>query len=356
MMKKHNFSAGPCILPDSVFQEASKSILNFNESNLSLLEISHRSKGFVDVMDEAEQLVKEILNVPSGYSVVFLQGGASMQFLMVCYNLMKTNGKAAYLDTGTWSSKAIKEAKLFGDVNVVASSKDKNYNYIPKGFELEKGLDYFHCTSNNTIFGTQINDFVNVDCPLVCDMSSDIFSRNIDISKFDLIYAGAQKNLGPAGATLVIVKDEILGKTGRTIPSMLDYKTHISKGSMFNTPPVFSIYVSMLTMRWLKSNGGLDWIQKRNEQKANLIYSTIDNSSIFKGAAEVSDRSIMNATFLLDDSKLEAEFLKSCDDNGINGLKGHRSVGGFRASMYNALPIESVQVLVDIMNELEKTK
>jgi phosphoserine aminotransferase len=355
-MKKHNFSAGPCILPNTVFEEASKSILNFNESNLSLIEISHRSKGFVDVMDEAEQLVKEILNVPNGYSVLFLQGGASMQFLMVAYNLMKSNGKAAYLDTGTWSSKAIKEAKLFGEVNVVASSKDKNYNYIPKDFKVGKGFDYFHCTSNNTIFGTQINDFARVDCPMVCDMSSDIFSRKIDVSKFDLIYAGAQKNLGPAGATLVIVKDEILGKTNREIPSMLDYKIHISKDSMFNTPPVFSIYVSMLTMRWLKAKGGLDWIQNRNEQKANLLYNTIDQSSIFEGAAQLSDRSKMNATFLLNDNKLEAEFLKSCEDNGINGIKGHRSVGGFRASMYNALPMESVEVLVDIMNELEKTK
>ena len=355
-MKKHNFSAGPCILPNTVFEEASKSILNFNESNLSLIEISHRSKGFVDVMDEAEQLVKEILNVPNGYSVLFLQGGASMQFLMVAYNLMKSNGKAAYLDTGTWSSKAIKEAKLFGEVNVVASSKDKNYNYIPKDFEVGKGFDYFHCTSNNTIFGTQINDFARVDCPMVCDMSSDIFSRKIDVSKFDLIYAGAQKNLGPAGATLVIVKDEILGETNREIPSMLDYKIHISKDSMFNTPPVFSIYVSMLTMRWLKAKGGLDWIQNRNEQKANLLYNTIDQSSIFEGAAQLSDRSKMNATFLLNDNKLESEFLKSCEDNGINGIKGHRSVGGFRASMYNALPMESVEVLVDIMNELEKTK
>ena len=275
---------------------------------------------------------------------------------MVAYNLMKSNGKAAYLDTGTWSSKAIKEAKLFGEVNVVASSKDKNYNYIPKDFKVGKGFDYFHCTSNNTIFGTQINDFARVDCPMVCDMSSDIFSRKIDVSKFDLIYAGAQKNLGPAGATLVIVKDEILGKTNREIPSMLDYKIHISKDSMFNTPPVFSIYVSMLTMRWLKAKGGLDWIQNRNEQKANLLYNTIDQSSIFEGAAQLSDRSKMNATFLLNDNKLEAEFLKSCEDNGINGIKGHRSVGGFRASMYNALPMESVEVLVDIMNELEKTK
>jgi phosphoserine aminotransferase len=355
-MKKHNFSAGPCILPNSVFEEASNAILNFNNSNLSLIEISHRSNDFVEVVEEAEQLVKDILNVPSGYSVLFLQGGASMQFLMVCYNLMKTNGKAAYLDTGTWSSKAIKEAKNFCDINIVASSKDKNYNYIPKDFNVENGFDYFHCTSNNTIFGTQINDFAKVNCPMVCDMSSDIFSRKIDISKFDLIYAGAQKNLGPAGATLVIVKDEILGKTDRVIPSMLDYKVHISKSSMFNTPPVFSIYVSMLNLRWLKENGGLDWVQKRNEQKANLLYNTIDQSSIFDGAANINDRSKMNATFLLKDDQLENEFLNLCIENGINGIKGHRSVGGFRASMYNALPLESVQVLVDVMNEIEKTK
>jgi phosphoserine aminotransferase len=356
-MKKHNFSAGPCILPNTVFENASNAILNFNNSDLSLIEISHRSKDFVDVMDEAEKLVKEILDVPSGYSVLFLQGGASMQFLMVSYNLMKlNNGKAGYLDTGTWSAKAIKEAKIFGEVDVVASSKDKNYNYIPKDFKIEKGLDYFHCTSNNTIFGTQINNFAEVDCPLVCDMSSDIFSRKIDISKFDLIYAGAQKNLGPAGATLVIVKDEILGKTSREIPSMLDYKTHISKSSMFNTPPVFSIYVSMLNLRWLKQNGGLEWIQQRNEAKSNLLYKTIDESAIFEGAANFDDRSKMNATFLLKDTQLENEFLKLCDQNGINGIKGHRSVGGFRASMYNALPLESVKVLVEIMNQLEKTK
>ena len=353
-MKKHNFSAGPCILPQQVFKEASSSILNFNNLDLSLIEISHRSTDFVAVMDEAISLVKESLNVPSGYSVLFLQGGASMEFLMVAYNLMKTNGKAAYLDTGAWSSKAIKEAKLFGDTQVVGSSKDKNYSYIPKGYSIPTDANYFHCTSNNTIFGTQMKSFPCTEVNVVCDMSSDIFSRKINVSDFDLIYAGAQKNLGPAGTTLVIVKNEILGHTGREIPTMLDYRTHISKESMFNTPPVFPIYVSMLTLRWLKENGGIEWIEKRNNQKADLLYNFIDTSPIFEGSAAIEDRSTMNATFLLTDNSLESEFNKMCLEGGINGLKGHRSVGGYRASMYNAMPLESVQVLVDIMKELER--
>lgn len=353
-MKKHNFSAGPCILPQQVFKEASSSILNFNNLDLSLIEISHRSADFVAVMNEAISLVKETLDVPSGYSVIFLQGGASMEFLMVAYNLMKTNGKAAYLDTGAWSSKAIKEAKLFGDTQVVGSSKDKNYSYIPKGYSIPTDANYFHCTSNNTIFGTQMKNFPSTDVNVVCDMSSDIFSRKINVSDFDLIYAGAQKNLGPAGTTLVIVKDEILGHTGREIPTMLDYRTHISKESMFNTPPVFPIYVSMLTLRWLKDNGGIEWVEKRNNQKADLLYNFIDSSSIFEGSAAIEDRSTMNATFLLTDNSLESEFNKMCLEGGINGLKGHRSVGGYRASMYNAMPLESVQVLVDIMKELER--
>ena len=353
-MKKHNFSAGPCILPQQVFKEASSSILNFNNLDLSLIEISHRSADFVAVMNEAVHLVKELLNVPSGYSVLFLQGGASMEFLMVANNLMKVGGKAGYLDTGTWSSKAIKEAKLFGDTQILASSKDKNYNYIPKDYSIASDLDYFHCTSNNTIFGTQMKEFPNTEVLTVCDMSSDIFSRQIDVSQFDLIYAGAQKNLGPAGTTLVIVKDDILGHTGRDIPTMLDYRTHIAKESMFNTPPVFPIYVSMLTMRWLKENGGVQWIENINRQKAELLYNTIDNSSIFEGSAKIEDRSTMNATFLLNESALEVEFNSMCTKSGINGLKGHRSVGGYRASMYNALPLESVQVLVEIMNELER--
>lgn len=350
----HNFSAGPCILPQEVFKEAASSILNFNDLNLSLIEISHRSKDFVEVMEEAIELVKEILEVPSGYSVLFLQGGASLEFLMVANNLMKINGKAAYLDTGSWSSKAIKEAKLFGETVVVASSKDKNYNYIPKGYTIPKDIDYFHCTSNNTIYGTQMNAFPSCESWVVCDMSSDIFSRKINVSDFDLIYAGAQKNLGPAGTTLVIVKDEILGHTSRDIPTMLDYRTHIDKGSMFNTPPVFSIYVSMLTLRWLKNNGGINWVEQRNIEKANLVYDCIDNSSIFEGSAAKEDRSNMNATFLLKEKDLEEVFNKQCLQEGISGIKGHRSVGGFRASMYNAMPLESVQVLVNIMTELEK--
>ena len=351
---KHNFSAGPCILPQEVFQEASASLLNFNKLDLSLIEISHRSSDFVAVMEEACSLVKELLNVPNGYSVLFLQGGASMQFLMVAYNLMKKNGKAAYLDTGTWSSKAIKEAKLFGDVDVVASSKEDNYNHIPKGFQIPMDANYFHCTSNNTIFGTQIADFPSCQIPMVCDMSSDIFSRKIDVSKFDLIYAGAQKNLGPAGTTLVIVKDAILGKVDRLIPTMLNYQTHIEKGSMFNTPPVFAIYVSMLTLRWLKANGGIEWIEERNKTKAQLLYKTIDESPYFKGSAKLEDRSNMNVTFLLTEERLKSKFDQQCLDAGLNGLKGHRSVGGYRASMYNALPLKSVQVLVDIINNIEK--
>ena len=353
-MLKHNFSAGPCILPKEVFQEAANSILDFNNLNLSLIEISHRSEDFVKVMDEAINLTKELLSIPEDYSVLFLQGGASLEFLMVAVNLMKQNGKAVYLDTGTWSSKAIKEAKLFGDTITIASSKENNYNYIPKKYNIPKDASYFHCTSNNTVYGTQMKDFPKTPINLVCDMSSDIFSRNIDISKFDLIYAGAQKNLGPAGVTIVIVKKKILGKTGRNIPTMLDYRTHINKNSMFNTPPVFAVYVSMLTLRWLKKNGGVNWAEKRNYHKAKLLYETIDSNSLFTGTVKREDRSTMNATFLLNENKLEEKFNIMWKENGINGLKGHRSVGGYRASMYNAMNIESVQVLVDIMNELEK--
>ena len=353
-MFKHNFSAGPCILPKEVFQEASNSILDFNNLNLSLIEISHRSGDFVKVMEEAISLTKELLNVPENYSVLFLQGGASLEFLMVAYNLMKENGKAIYLDTGTWASKARNEAKLFGETITIASSKDSNYNYIPKDYIIPKDACYFHCTSNNTVYGTQMKDFPKTKINLVCDMSSDIFSRNIDVSNFDLIYAGAQKNLGPAGATLVIVKNKILGKTGRKIPTMLNYETHIKKNSMFNTPPVFSVYVCMLTLRWLKKNGGVNWAEKRNLEKARLLYETIDSNSLFTGTVKKEDRSTMNATFLLNEPKLEEEFNSMWENVGINGLKGHRSVGGYRASMYNAMNIESVQVLVDVMNELEK--
>ena len=352
-MKKHNYSAGPCILPQEAFKEAAQGILDYQDSGLSIMEISHRSTAFVEVMEEARSLSLELLGLKDkGYTALFLQGGASMQFLMTAYNLL--NKKAAYLNTGTWSSKAIKEARLFGEVIEVASSKDKNFNYIPKDYQIAGDVDYFHCTSNNTIFGTQMKDFPKVDAPLVCDMSSDIFSRELDFSKFDLIYAGAQKNMGPAGTTLVVVKKDILGKVEREIPSMLNYKVHIEKDSMFNTPAVYAVYVSLLTLRWIKKNGGIKAMEKRNAEKADLLYKEIDRNPLFKGFAEVEDRSAMNATFnLTDESKKEA-FDKLWKEAGINGLNGHRSVGGYRASMYNALDLESVKVLVKTMQQLEQ--
>jgi phosphoserine aminotransferase len=352
-MKKHNFSAGPCILPQSVLKQAAEAVLNFNGLDLSLVEISHRSKDFVAVMEKARSLVLELLDLEGkGYSVLFLQGGASLEFLMAPYNLLKIDGKAQYLDTGTWSSKAIKEVKNLGNVEVIASSKDKDYSYIPKDYTIDSNADYFHCTSNNTIRGTQMKSFPKTDIPLVCDMSSDIFSRVLDFSQFDLIYAGAQKNMGPAGTTLVVVKTSILGKTGRSIPSMLDYQIHIDKDSMFNTPAVFPVYVSMLTLQWLKDLGGIKAIEKINNAKAELLYNEVDSNPLFKGTAAKEDRSYMNATFLLTDDSKKEEFERKIADAGINGLNGHRSVGGYRASMYNALPLESVQVLVDIMKSL----
>jgi phosphoserine aminotransferase len=353
-MKKHNYSAGPCILPQEVFQKSAEAILDFNNSGLSLLEISHRSKDFVAVMDEARDLALELLDLKGkGYQALFLHGGASLEFLMVPYNLMKVDGKAAYLDTGTWASAAIKEAKLFGEVTVVSSSKDENYSYIPKGFTIPSDVDYFHCTSNNTIFGTQIKEFPNVSVPMVCDMSSDIFSRVLDFSKFDIIYAGAQKNMGPAGTTLVVIKEEILGKSGRVIPSMLDYEKHIKAESMYNTPAVFPVYASLLTLQWLKKIGGIAAVEKLNQAKANLLYTEIDRNPYFKGAAKVEDRSNMNVVFLLDNEEHTELFDSMWKAAGISGLPGHRSVGGYRASMYNALPIESVQVLVDVMKDFE---
>jgi len=352
-MKKHNFSAGPCILPKEVLQKASEAVINFNNDNLSLLEISHRSNPFVAVMEKARSLVLELLNIENkGYKVLFLQGGASTQFLMTAYNLL--HKKAAYLNTGTWASKAIKEAKLFGDLVEVASSKEDNFTYIPKGYQIPKDADYFHCTSNNTIFGTQIKEFPEFDGVNVCDMSSDIFSRQLDFSKFDLIYAGAQKNMGPAGTTLIVIKEGILGKVERVIPSMLNYQIHIDKDSMFNTPSVFAIYVSMLTLEWLKDLGGIPFIEKVNNKKAELLYIEIDRNPLFKGFAAKEDRSIMNATFTLTDERLKDTFDTMCKEAGINGLNGHRSVGGYRASMYNALPLYSVQALVDVMQELER--
>lgn len=351
-MKRHNFSAGPCVLPQEVLDKSAQAIMGY-DNGLSLIEISHRSKAFVDVMENARALALELLGLEGmGYKALFLQGGASTQFLAVALNLLEK--RAAYLNTGTWSDKAIKEARIFDDILEVASSKDANYNYIPKGYDIPSDHDYFHCTSNNTIFGTQIKDFPDCDIPMVCDMSSDIFSRSIDFSKFGLIYAGAQKNMGPAGTTLVVVQEDILGKVSRKIPSMMDYKVHIGKGSMFNTPPVFPVYASMLNLEWLKNKGGIAAIEKENEKKAQLIYSEIDLNPLFDGFAAKADRSTMNATFTLNNDDLKESFDTICQEAGINGLNGHRSVGGYRASMYNALTLESVQVLVEIMSELER--
>lgn len=353
-MKKHNFSAGPSILPQEVFEKASQAVLDFNNSGLSILEISHRSKDFVAVMEEARALALELLGLEGkGYQALFLQGGASMEFLRVPYNFMSENGKAAYLDTGTWASNAIKQAAPFGTTEVVASSKDKNYTYIPKNYTIPSDADYFHCTSNNTIFGTQIKDFPETEVPIVCDMSSDIFSKQLDYSKFGLIYAGAQKNMGPAGTTLIVVKEELLGKTKRNIPAILDYTQHIAKESMYNTPPVFAVYCSLLTMQWLKNKGGVAAIEKQNNQKANLLYTEIDRNPLFNGVAQPEDRSLMNVTFTLTNSEHQEAFDKLWKSANISGLNGHRSVGGYRASIYNAMPIESVQVLVDCMRELE---
>jgi phosphoserine aminotransferase len=353
-MKKHNYSAGPSILPQEVFEKSAKAILDFNNSGLSILEISHRSKDFVAVMDEARALAIELLGLEGkGYQALFLVGGASLEFIMAPYNLMKEGGKAAYLDSGTWASAAIKEAKLFGETVVVASSKDDNYNHVPKGYSIPADADYFHCTSNNTIFGTQMKEFPSLNIPVVCDMSSDIFSRVLDFTKFDIIYAGAQKNMGPAGTTLVVIKEEILGKNGRAIPSMLDYAKHIKAESMYNTPAVFPVYASLLTLKWVKEKGGVAAIEKLNNAKAALLYSEIDRNPLFRGASVVEDRSTMNATFLLNNEAHAPIFDALWKEAGISGLPGHRSVGGYRASMYNAMSIESVQVLVDVMKALE---
>ncbi|WP_219225337.1 3-phosphoserine/phosphohydroxythreonine transaminase [Pedobacter antarcticus] len=345
---RHNFGAGPCILPQEVFRQASQAVLDFKDG-LSILEISHRTPEFEAVVTEAVKLVKELLNVPEGYSVLFLQGGASLQFAMVPMNLLSEGQTASYLDTGVWANKAIKEVKYFGKAHIAASSKDENYTFIPKDYSIPEDSAYFHCTSNNTIYGTEMFSLPETKVPIVCDMSSDIMSRVIDVSKYDLIYAGAQKNIGPAGATVVIVKDEILGKTTNKIPSMLDYTQHIGGGSMYNTPPVFSIYVAMLNLRWLKSKGGVAEIEKENIAKARALYAEIDRNPLFKGTCAVEDRSRMNVCFVMEDKELEKEFLKLAEENGIEGIKGHRSVGGFRASIYNALPITSVHRLVELM-------
>jgi len=353
-MKKYNFNAGPSILPQVTLEETAKAVLDFNGSGLSIMEISHRSKDFQPVMDEAVALFKELLNIPEGYSVLFLGGGASLQFAMVPFNLFEK--KAAYLNTGVWASKALKEAKLFGEVIEVASSKEANYTYIPKGYTIPADADYFHITTNNTIYGTEIRKDIDSPVPLVADMSSDIFSRPVDVSKYGLIYGGAQKNLAPAGVTFVIVKDELLGKVSRQLPTMLDYRTHIKEGSMFNTPPVVPIFAGLQTLKWLKSLGGLEAMEKINLEKAAILYDEIDRNKLFKGTAAVEDRSIMNVCFIMNDGyeALEEDFQKFASGKGMVGIKGHRSVGGFRASIYNAMPKEGVQALVDTMKEFEK--
>jgi len=353
-MKKHNFSAGPSILAREVIEKTAEAVLDFNKSGLSVLEISHRSKDFQAVMDETVALFKELLEIPEGYSVLFLGGGASMQFCMIPFNLFEK--KAAYLNTGVWANKAMKEAKGFGETIEVASSKDANYTFIPKDYVIPADADYFHITTNNTIYGTEILTDIDSPVPLVADMSSDIFSRPLDVSKYGLIYGGAQKNLAPAGLGFVIVKDELLGKVSRYIPTMLNYKTHIADGSMFNTPPVLPIYSAMETLRWLKANGGLKEMEKKNIAKAELLYNAIDNSKMFVGTAAKEDRSRMNVCFVMkpEYKELEADFQKFAQAAGMDGIKGHRSVGGFRASIYNAMPIESVQALIDCMKEFEK--
>lgn len=351
-MKIHNFSAGPSILPQEVIEKAAEAVKDLGKG-LSLIEISHRSKEFVDIMENARSLALELLGLEGkGYKALFLQGGASTQFMMVALNLLEK--RAGYLNTGTWSEKAIKEAKIYDDIYEVASSKSANFNYIPKGYTIPEDYDYFHCTSNNTIFGTQIKEFPDSPIPMVCDMSSDIFSRQLDFTKFDLIYAGAQKNMGPAGTTLVVVREDILGKVSRKIPAIMDYKQHIDKSSMYNTPPVFAVYTSMLTMQWLKKLGGIPAIEEINQKKAQLIYSELDINPLFKGFAVKEDRSMMNATFTLSNEILKETFDAMWKEAGISGLNGHRSVGGYRASMYNALPLDSVKVLVEVMSELER--
>lgn len=354
-MKKHNFSAGPSILSPYTIKNTADGILDLNNSGLSLMEISHRSKDFVAIMDETRQLFKDLLDIPEGYSVLLLGGGASMQFCMVPYNLLQS--KAAYLDTGAWANKAVKEAKLFGEVDVVASSKDTTYSYIPKDYKVPADADYFHITTNNTIYGTEIKEDMDVPMTLVADMSSDIFSRPVDVSKYGIIYGGAQKNLAPAGVTFVIVKDEILGKVDREIPSMLDYRIHIKGGSMFNTPPCVPIYAAMQTLRWYKEQGGVDAMYKKNMEKAAILYDEIDRNPLFvSGIENEADRSIMNVTFVMTDEykEKEADFLEFATGKGMSGLKGHRSVGGFRASIYNAMPLSSVQALIETMKEFEK--
>lgn len=353
-MTKYNFYAGPAILPKEVMAEASKNALELGDTGLSILEMSHRSKEVADILAEAKSSVYELFDIsPDKYEVLFLQGGASSQFYMSAMNFLDENEKAGYVDTGAWSTKALKEAKHFGQAEVIAGSSDKNYNYIPKGYDIPADLKYLHTTSNNTIFGTQYKNFPETSVPMICDMSSDIFSRPLDFSKFGMVYAGAQKNLGPAGVVLVILDKEFAAKQARDVPTMLDYQTHVKKDSAFNTPPVFPIYVSMLTMRWLKKNGGLAAVAKQNEEKAALLYNEIDRNPLFYGTAAEEDRSLMNVCFLLHNEELTEGFLAACAEANCIGVKGHRSVGGFRASIYNAMPTEGVQTLVDVMKNYE---
>ena len=355
-MKKINFNAGPSIMPQEVFDAAAKSVLDFNGIGLSILEISHRSKDFVAVLDEVRALFKEILDIPDGYTTLFLGGGASMQFCMVPFNFLKT--KAAYLNTGTWSAKALKEAQLVGEAVEVASSKDKLYSYIPKDYVIPTDADYFHITTNNTIYGTEIRHDLDSPIPLIADMSSDIFSRPIDVSKYNCIYGGAQKNLAPAGVAFAIVKEDALGQVDRKIPTMLNYQTHIDNGSMYNTPPVFPIYVALENLRWIKAQGGVKEMQRRAELRSQMLYDEVDRNRLFKGTAAVEDRSVMNIDFIMADEykDLEADFMQFATSKGICNIKGHRSIGGFRASCYNAMPVEGVQYLVDCMKEFERMK
>ena len=352
-MKKYNFGAGPSILPQEVMKATAEACVEFQGMGLSLMEISHRTKEFQAVMDEAQALFKELLDIPEGYSVLFVGGGASLEFCMVPFNLLEK--KAAYLNTGVWAKKAMKEAKLFGEVVEVASSADANYAFIPKDYEVPADADYFHITTNNTIYGTELRQDLDSPVTLVADMSSDIFSRPIDVSKYGMIYGGAQKNLSMAGVTFVIVKDEILGKVSRPIPTMIDYRTHVDKGSMFNTPPVVPIFCALQTLKWIKAQGGVKEMERRAIERADLLYAEIDRNKMFRGTAAKEDRSLMNICFVMADEykDLEADFLKFATERGMSGIKGHRSVGGFRASCYNAMPLEGVQALVDCMKEFE---
>lgn len=355
----HNFNAGPSTLPKEVFEEASRAILNFNNTGLSILEVGHRTPAFESVMDEARSLVRELMNLDSDHEVLFLHGGASTQFMQVPMNLLNDKEVAAYTDTGVFASKALKEAKLFGHVEVVASSKDKNYTYLPKEFHVPATAKYLHITSNNTIYGTQWKDmsiFDKFNVPVVADMSSDVLSRDMDFNKFDLIYAGAQKNVGAAGVNLVVINKNILGKVDRALPTMMDYRQHVDNGSMLNTPPVFAVYVCMLTLKWLKENGGVQEIERLNNAKAKLFYDTLDSLPVFKGTVVKEDRSTMNAVFVMDDKELEKEFQERCKLEGFYGVKGHRSVGGFRVSMYNALPLESVVLITEVMKDFANKK